>query len=169
MKAVHSGHSGFTALELAVTVAIVAILIIIAVPSYQQLIANQGVKNASFDLFSALTYTRSEAIKRPTDTVVLCAGNSTSNDGAWATGWRLVVGPCSSNPLRTWTPASNLTISDKAGGATSITFGRDGHLSLPTTAPKIQVDPAVTLAGVTPRCIQIDLVGFPRTSSGACP
>src|SRR6478736_4154108 len=69
---------------------VVVVLITIAVPSYRQLIVSQGIKTASFDLYSALEYARSEAIKRPSATVVLCAGNSTANNGAWGTGWRVV-------------------------------------------------------------------------------
>jgi type IV fimbrial biogenesis protein FimT len=151
-----------------VTMAIAGILLVIAVPSFRQLILNQGIKTASFDLFSALEYTRSEAIKRPADVVLLCAGNTTANNGAWATGWRLGVTDCSSNPLRSWTTASKLAITEKAGGATSITFAKDGHMTAPATAPKLQIDPATSLAGVTSRCVQVDLVGRPRTQIGAC-
>ena len=152
-----------------VTMTIAGILLVIAVPSFVQLIRNQGIKTASFDLFSALEYTRSEAIKRPADVVMLCAGNTTANDGAWATGWRMVVSPCTSDPLRSWATASKLAVVDKAGAATSITFAKDGHMSSPATAPKLQIDPATSLGGVTSRCVQIDLVGRPKTQVGACP
>jgi len=33
----------------------------------------------------------------------------------------------------------------------------------------LQIDPAPSLAGVTSRCVQIDLVGRPKTQLGACP
>ena len=161
--------AGFTALEMLITMLVLAVILVIAVPSFQQMIRNQGIKTASFDLFSALEYTRSEAIKRPGNIVTLCAGDSTANDGAWAKGWRLVISPCSSDPLRTWTTASSLIISDKAGGATSITFGKDGHVMSPATAPKLQMDPAVSPAGVSSRCVQISLAGRPNTLVGACP
>jgi len=169
MRALIRTFGGFTAIEMLVTMSIAGILLVIAVPAFQTLILNQGIKIASFDLFAALEYTRSEAIKRPGDVVMLCAGNTAANDGAWETGWRLVISPCASDPLRSWSTASKLAIADKAGGATSITFGRDGHMTSPATAPELQIDPVTSLAGVSSRCVQIDLVGRAKTQQGACP
>src|SRR5438128_1717675 len=97
----HRGTAGFTLIEMVITLTIVAILLSLAVPSFQQLILNQGIKAASFDLYSALEYARSEAIKRNAN-ITLKAGAVT--DGAWTTGWR--VNDPSNNSLRSWTPAS---------------------------------------------------------------
>ena len=77
-----------------ITVTLLAVLLAIAVPSFQQLILNQGVKTAAFDVFSAFEYTRSEAIKRPGETVRLRAG--AASDGAWSTDgdcWMVRI-PC---------------------------------------------------------------------------
>jgi len=162
MKAPVRVFAGFTLIEMLVTLTILGVLLTIVAPSFRQLILNQGIKTASFDLFSALEYARSEAIKR-NDTTTLRAGAST--DGTWATGWRLV--DSSSNLLRTWTAASNITITETVGGITVVTFRNDGHLT--TAAPKLQIDPTTTLSGVTSRCVQVDLVGRPKSQLGACP
>ena len=156
------GPGGFTLIEMIVTVSLVGVLLAIAAPSFEQLILNQGIKTASFDLYSALEYARSEAIKR-NGSITLKAGAVT--DGGWATGWR--VDDSSSNSLRSWTPASRLTITEQAGDATSITFAKDGHLT--TAAPKLQIDPTTSSSGVFSRCIQVDLVGRAKTLLGACP
>ena len=163
MKAPIRTSAGFTLIEMLVTLTLIGVLLTIAVPSFRQLILNQGIKTASYDMFSALQFARSEAIKQ-NGNVSLRAGVAT--DGAWTTGWRVV--DSSSNLLRSWTVASNLAITEEAGNATVITFARDGHVSAPTALPKLQFDPTTTLSGVTTRCVGVDLIGRPRTQLGAC-
>jgi len=152
---------GFTLIEMVITVTIIGVLLTIAIPSFRPAIVNQGVKSGAYDLFSALQYARSEAIK--SNTAVSLRAGATS-DGAWTTGWRL-VDPANNN-LRSWTAASSITVTEKAGGLTVLTFGRDGRLT--TASPKLQVDPVTSLNGVFIRCVQVDLSGRPRTQLGAC-
>ena len=155
--------SGFTAVELIVTLALIGILLALAAPGLRQLTLNQGVKSAAFDMMSALQYARSEAIKRPSETVTLKAGATA--DGAWTTGWRILDG--AGDKIRSWTVASNVTVADTNGTPlTQVTFGKDGHL---TAAPKLQVSSTSTVAGVGPRCVRVDLMGRPYASLGACP
>jgi type IV fimbrial biogenesis protein FimT len=163
LRAFGKSH-GFTLIEMVVVVTLVGVLLSIAVPSFRPLILNQGIKTAAYDVFSALQYARSEAIKR-NDSTLLKAG--ATSDGAWTTGWR--VTDSAGNLLRSWTVASNLSIAEKANsGATSITFARDGHVSSPAQPPHIQLDPTVSTNGVSTRCVGVDLIGRPTTQMGAC-
>lgn len=57
-------QGGFTAIELMITVAIVAILSALAAPSFQQLIAAQRIKSVASALSESLWIARSEALKR---------------------------------------------------------------------------------------------------------
>jgi len=156
--------AAFTLIEMVVVVTLVGVLLTIAVPSFRQLILNQGIKTASFDLFSALQFARSEAIKR-NDTTSLKAG--ASSDAAWTAGWRVV--DSSNNLLRTWSAASNLTIAETANsGAATITFARDGHVTAPGQPARIQIAPTTSVSGVTSRCVGVDLIGRPISLQGNC-
>ena len=155
---------GFTLVEMMVTVVVMVVLLGVAVPSFRQMIANQRVKTASFDLYSALSYARSEAIKRNA-TVTVRAGESV--DGAWSTGWR--IEDATSNLLRSWGAISSLTVSNTAtGNATVLTFNSDGRLTT-AAAPKLQIEPSTAVTGVSSRCVQISLSGRPTAQTGSCP
>jgi len=154
---------GFTLVEMIVTLSVIGVLLAISAPGMRQLTLNQGVKTAAFDMFSAMLYARSEAIKRPGETVTL-RPVSTSG-GQWLNGFYVRDG--AGDTLRTWSVASNITVTDmNSTPVTSISFAKDGHL---TVTPKIQVDLASSVSGVSPRCIQVDLTGRPHSALGACP
>ena len=157
--------SGFTLIEMMITIAVVVVLLAIVAPSFRQLIAGQRIKTASFDLFSALNYARSEAIKRNAS-VSLHAGAAA--DGAWTTGWRLVDPDDSTKYLRSWAAVNNLSLTEKVGGITTITYGRDGRLS-GAVSPRLEINAAAPVSGVSARCVQVDLGGRPTTATGACP
>ena len=157
---------GFTLIEMMITIAVAVVLLAIVAPSFRQIIAGQRIKTASFDLFSALNYTRSEAIKRNAS-VSLNAG-ATAN-GAWATGWRLVDPDDSTKYLRSWGAVSNLSVIEKTGGITTLSYGRDGRLGAGAAQPKFEINTATPVSGVAARCVQVDLGGRPTPSTGACP
>lgn len=71
-------QGGFTAIELMITVAIVAILAALAAPSFRQLIATQRIKSVASALTESLWVARSEALKR-NDNVAFNFTNSGSN------------------------------------------------------------------------------------------
>jgi len=81
---------GFTLIELLVAVAVASILLAVALPSFQSLIASNRSASDANALLSILMLTRSEAIKRNT-TVVACKsadGTSCSQDATvdWGDG-----------------------------------------------------------------------------------
>ena len=58
------GSRGFTLVELMIAIALLAILVGIALPFYQDTIADQRNRTAANELHSALVLARSEAVKR---------------------------------------------------------------------------------------------------------
>lgn len=83
------GGSGFTLLELMITVAIAAILAAIAIPSFRTFILNSRRAEISNDLLVTLQHARSEAIRRG-QTVSVCAsadGSSCVGTSSWQIGW----------------------------------------------------------------------------------
>jgi len=82
-------HShGFTLIELMVTIAILAIVLTIGVPSFQTVIQNNRLVSQYNDTLTSITTARSEAIKNGT-TITMCGStNSTAcNTTSWELGW----------------------------------------------------------------------------------
>src|SRR5690554_5825132 len=75
--------SGFTLVELMVTLGVAAILLSIGVPAFGDYVANQRVRGSAQTVFSALSLARAEAIKRNAEVEVKAHG-----DG-WSRGWRV--------------------------------------------------------------------------------
>lgn len=74
---------GFTLIELMITIAILAIVLGVAVPSFQDFVRRNRVTATANNLVSALALARSEAVKRATRVTVA--------SGDWAGGWQVFV------------------------------------------------------------------------------
>ncbi|MCK2185424.1 GspH/FimT family pseudopilin [Halomonas getboli] len=82
--------SGFTLVELLVTIALIAVFATIAVPSYQDLAARSRLSGDFNQILSAVNYARSEAIKRRENVTAKVVKNS----------WKVVVEDSESASLR---------------------------------------------------------------------
>lgn len=98
-------RSGFTLIELMIAIAVAAILITLATPSFRLLIQNNRISGAANDFVTALNLARGEAIKRGA-TVFICRtddpqaappdcqrANNGWHDGNWSTGWLIYAVP----------------------------------------------------------------------------
>lgn len=84
---------GFTLVELLIALAVAAILVTTAVPSFRAVILNNRMAVQVNDMLTALSIARSEAVKRGMEVLVCKSVNSMSSDpscatsGNWEQGW----------------------------------------------------------------------------------
>lgn len=123
--------AGFSAIELMVTVSIIALLTTLAAPSFTPLFESLRVRQTTELLQSSLRYAQSEAIKRGGQITMQKLPNNTngcstaSSKNEWDCGWIVChdtnnSGSCSRSETilqRIDTPA-NVQISRSSGGAT---------------------------------------------------
>ena len=138
---------GFTLVEMMVTITILAILLGIAVPSMNALVRDQRVKAATFEVYSAFAFARSEAIKRNANVII------TPNASDWSAGWQIQANAV---PLKSHAASIGISITGPAG---AVAYQRDGRISgvaSPTFLVKSSDDGTIAV-----RCIGIDLSGRP--------
>jgi type IV fimbrial biogenesis protein FimT len=152
---------GFTLIEAAIVVSILAIVSAVALPSFAAFVADQRARSAASDLVTSILAARSEAIKRNADVAIqpLVVGGVVD----WGAGW-VVTGP------------DGVVIDRKEVGA--------GRLAGPSDPPQVVFTGAGRMSaaggaaielrgpdgvdGIGKRCVLIDLSGRPQLKRGAC-
>jgi len=88
-QTVKKGNSGFTLIELMVTLSVAAILVTVGVPSFMSTIASNRVTAATNEVVTALNLAKSEAIRSGQNTVLCASANGSTCGGNWSDGWIL--------------------------------------------------------------------------------
>ncbi len=162
-------QSGFTMIELMVTVAVVAILAAIALPSFQQSMRSSRVATTTNEVIASLSLARTEAI-RGLGAAGVCAstdGLSCASSTDWAAGW--VVWredqPASGAPVfsvvRYVQPKQRTTVTGPLDGVEFTVQGRSQ-----SGAEQFGVVPVDAAAPA--RCIRVGATGQTRTTQAAC-
>lgn len=101
--------NGFTLIELMITLAIAAILLTVAVPSFRTFIENNKAITQVNDVVSAHNLARMEAIKRGSPVTVCTSSNGTacSNSTNWKNGW-IVFNDLNANGTHNGTDCNSL-------------------------------------------------------------
>lgn len=172
-------QGGFNLTEMLVVMAIVAILLGIAAPSYRYITNSYRMSSEINSLLGDMMYARSEAVKEGQN-VTVCAssdGATCSGNSTWQTGWLVF-----SNPTNAANPAAGtvLKLQGAFSGTTpdtfianpalsALTYNREGFA---TTAAGFPNNTTVVLHDSTAnavwtRCLWLTAQGVPNTETPA--
>lgn len=127
----HAGAAGFTLIELMVTIAIAAILLMIGVPSFVAFQRNSELTSATNSLVAAISGAKGEAMKRGLSAVVIPRIGSD-----WSSGWNVFVDANRNQSLE----ASDKLVMEQ--GALASYFTASGTGTANGGAPYIMFDPS---------------------------
>lgn len=113
--------AGFTIVELMVTLAMAAVLMGIAVPAFTDFVRQRTMAARSNEFVLAVTYARSEAVRRGRVVSVQAIGIDADNE--WGGGYCVVIGPPSD-----CSDADDVLRSFAAMDAAEVTFNATGGL-----------------------------------------
>jgi len=119
-------HTGFTLIELMITLVVASIVLTVAVPSFSTFFLKNRMSSQANDLITSLTLARSEAIKRGTSIKVCSSADQASCGGTWSDGW-IVITADDTELIRAYGAlkgSSTLT-----AGASSVTYTSSGFLN----------------------------------------
>ncbi len=150
-------RAGFTLIELMVVMAIIAIMLMLAVPSFASFISNYRATSATNDFLQGVTLTRGEALKRGRKVLMLpnTANGTPSVSGSWTNGWTIFV---DSNANQIYDSTADELIFQHS--ALQATIRTSGFTSLGAASSTAFLDGTKTY-------IQFDGTGFPRLLASA--
>ncbi|HEV7123779.1 MAG TPA: GspH/FimT family pseudopilin [Rhodanobacter sp.] len=168
----HAQVSGFTLLELMVTLAVVGILGVVAIPNFRSFMLNQRRDTLVDALVASLHYARNQALNLDQSTT-LCAGTPgvSCSGGSWASGWEVVQAPPSASAVLLTTHVLQSTSSVPAltavHASTGFRFTGNGLVTfLPTLAGGVEILKICDARGSTyARAVEINGAGYVQSSS----
>lgn len=84
--------AGFSLIEMLVTIAIVAILLSVALPSMADAIARNRIASSANDFIAGVNYARTEAIRRNSMAGLCPTASGIACDGTWGDRWLVFFG-----------------------------------------------------------------------------
>jgi type IV fimbrial biogenesis protein FimT len=143
-------HSGFTIIELMITVAVLGIIVGLAVPSMRAYILNQRVRSVAFDLAASLLQARSEAGKRNENVSI------TQAPGGWQNGWTITLNDGSVVARRD--PFQDIAIT---ANYVTLIYQENGRVLGAGASPLFTVSTTDSsyLISISPRCVGVTLSG----------
>ncbi len=160
--------SGFTLIELIITVVIASILISLAAPSFSGFIKNNRLASQANDFMADVAFARSEAVKRGASITICRSGNGADclNGTKWDEGWIVVNGAGQVLRVHEKLTGDN-TISASLAVEDSIVYNRSGLMTpMPAAVETISI-----CDGPKGRLIEIAITGRPQISKNppGCP
>ena len=160
-------QSGFTLIELMITLVIAAILLGIGVPSYRTVLQNSRASALSADLTSGINLARAEAIRRGAAVQLCPSSDGATCTGTWVDGWIASV-VADGEILRVWSaPTAGSAITQTLTAAnTALVFGALGQLTSGDTNIVASVDGC---SGERARRLSLAASGRVSVSRTLCP
>lgn len=153
---------GFTLIELMVTIAVLAIVIAIAAPSFTSVIQSNRTTALHHEILGAIQLARSEAVKRRKEVVVCRSENMTdcANGADWTVGW--LVKEVAGDVVKIWDPVTGMAVTGPIAGAVFRSSGMANAVTNFTTTTS-------SCTSGTKYTIEVSLTGSATAAKTGCP
>jgi type IV fimbrial biogenesis protein FimT len=169
--------SGFSIVELMVTIAVAGILTALAMPSFSNAVKANQIASQSNDFIGAISLARSEAAKR--GQIVVISGASSPAANEFGNGWTIWTDKNSNNQMdsgeeiRTQATLKGANTLDSVDNIDAIRFAPTGFPFIPAGVSALKFRLCASQGGVGGREITIKSTGrvasTPCTAGCACP
>lgn len=154
-------------IELMIAIAVMAVLLGVAVPAFQDAGLNSRLRALSSELVATANLARSEAIKRNALVSMCVSANGTAcTSGGWEQGWIIITDTTVIKRVAAGPSGFEITPADSVA---TITFQPTG---VGATVATLTVCRAAPSAGDQERLVSIDAAGrasVRKTNTGVCP
>ena len=160
---------GFTLVELMVSISIMAILVGVAAPSFNEVVLGSKLGSYTNNLVASSNLARGEAIKR-NDAVTLCVSINGTSCGAGSAGWEQgwVVLSSGGTVIQRQAPTASGFKVTESSGLTTLTFQPTGVGATQATLTVCRRTPTV---GTQERVVSISATGrtsIRKTTNSSC-
>ena len=162
---VHRGrqrHGGFTLVELMVTVAVIAILAVVATPSMSAMLNNSRVTAQAEEMVSSLQLARSEAVRRNARVTVCAGANGVCNNSANWNQWTVFGRDNTATP-----PVDDVIRDTQISGSVQMSGPADSIVFRPSGMIDAEQALGIVMADQN-RCVTVQISGVVTVSREAC-